>query len=117
MRHPLQAMLALLLGLLLWATPAAAVSYRCGGELLMAQPFAGAVDAPGIPNSSGGTLPGAFVRLSWRDLSLQLPRTNNAGAPSYTDGVWWWCPADPDHPDFRHRLGRGQIETITCERG
>lgn len=116
MRKPLLLLLVLLLGLSVMASPAVAETYRCDGEPLQALAFAGAVDAPGIPNSSGGTLPGAFVQLRWRDLTLQLPRTNNAGAPSYTDGIWWWSAPDADHPDFRHRLGRGQIETIACER-
>ena len=44
----------------------------------------------GIPNTSAGTLPGDGVLIHWRKLTLQLPRTNNAGAPSYTDGRWWW---------------------------
>lgn len=59
-------------------------------------------------------MPGAFIVLQWRGVSLQLPRTNNAGVPSYTDGRWWWQVIDPDHPDFAQR--RGAIETYACER-
>lgn len=88
--------------------------YLCEGDPLEAQVFAGAVDAPGIPNTSAGTPPGAYVVLAWRGVSLQLPRTNNAGAPSYTDGRWWWRAADPDQPEFQQR--RGAVETYSCER-
>lgn len=88
--------------------------YLCEGDPLEARVFAGAVDAIGIPNSTAGTPPGAFVVLQWRGVSLQLPRTNNAGAPSYTDGRWWWSPVDPDQPQFRQR--RGTVQTYTCER-
>ena len=50
--------------------------------------------------------------LRWRDISLQLPRTNNAGAPSYTDGKWWWSLEDPGHPRFR--LRRGDVVEFAC---
>ncbi len=67
-----------------------------------------------IPNSSSGTVPGAFIVLQWRGVSLQLPRTNNAGTPSYSDGRWWWQALDPDHPEFAQR--RGDWETYSCDR-
>ncbi len=51
--------------------------------------------------------------LQWRGVSLQLPRTNNAGPPSYTDGRWWWSPVDPDRPEFLQR--RGAVENYGCE--
>ena len=70
------------------------------------------VTAQPIPNSSQGTVPGDVILLSWRGVTLQLPRTNNAGAPSYTDGRWWWQVEDPDHPDFRQR--RGTIVSYDC---
>jgi len=112
---PMAWLLPLLLSLVLHVCPAWASGpeplqqdqYLCDGDPLLAQVFAGAVDAPGIP-------PGAYVVLSWRGLSLQLPRTNNAGAPSYTDGRWWWRAADPSNPEFRQRLG--SIETHSCQR-
>ena len=88
--------------------------YRCGGDLLLARSENGAVDAVAIPNISAGTPPGAFVVLEWRGISLQLPRTNNAGAPSYTDGRWWWSLENPDQPRFR--LRRGAIEEFPCSR-
>jgi hypothetical protein len=88
--------------------------YCCGGDLLLARSENGAVDAVAIPNISAGTPPGAFVVLEWRGISLQLPRTNNAGAPSYTDGRWWWSLENPDQPRFR--LRRGAIEEIPCSR-
>ena len=117
----LNLVLALLLPLMGWlsdAAPAAAATaerYRCSGDPLVAEVHAGAVDAPGIPNSTGGTVPGAFIVLQWRGVTLQLPRTNNAGSPSYTDGRWWWQAEDPQHPDFAQRTGwNGSIEHISC---
>ncbi|MBW4531481.1 MAG: NAD(P)-binding protein [Aphanothece saxicola GSE-SYN-MK-01-06B] len=95
------------------AAAAEAVPYRCDGDLLLATSDNGAVDAPGIPNTTGGTVPGATVLLEWRDLRLQLPRTNNAGPPSYTDGLWWWSLEDPQQPRFLHR--RGAIERFSCQ--
>ena len=89
-------------------------SYACGGDPLEAVADNGAVDAVGIPNQTAGTVPGAFVVLRWRGVSLQLPRTNNAGAPSYTDGQWWWSLEDPERPRFQR--SRGAIETFPCER-
>ena len=94
-------------------------AFRCDGVPLTATLHGGAVDDPAIPNRSGGTLPGAFVQLQWqRDralIALQLPRTNNAGAPSFTDGKWWWSLEDPQHPRFRLRQGTGAIEDFACE--
>lgn len=92
---------------------AESVPYRCDGDLLLATSDNGAVDAPGIPNTAAGTVPGATVLLEWRDLRLQLPRTNNAGPPSYTDGIWWWSLEDPAQPRFLHR--RGAIESFSCQ--
>jgi hypothetical protein len=102
-----------------WAAAAAAASadvqhYVCAGEPLQASVYRGAVDAPAIPNSNGGTVPGGFIVLEWRGVRLQLPRTNNAGVPSYTDGRWWWQAADPAQPTFAER--RGGVTTIPCER-
>lgn len=116
MRRCLASLLGLALVLLPLLNPAsaeAAEQYLCAGDPLRAEVVAGAVDAVGIPNSSGGTVPGAFIVLQWRGVSLQLPRTNNAGVPSYTDGRWWWQALDPDHPDFAQR--RGAIETYPCQ--
>ena len=101
------------------AAPATANSpspqrYLCAGEPLLAEVHIGAVDAPGIPNSASGTVPGAFIVLQWRGVSLQLPRTNNAGTPSYSDGRWWWQASDADHPEFAQR--RGDWEHYSCER-
>ena len=114
-------LVSVLLSLLLlapaWATgaePLQQQAYLCDGDPLLAEVFAGAVDAPGIPNTLAGTAPGAYVLLHWRGVSLQLPRTNNAGAPSYTDGRWWWSPVDPDHPQFKQR--RGGLQSYGCAR-
>ncbi|MCP9774028.1 hypothetical protein KBY58_09560 [Cyanobium sp. HWJ4-Hawea] len=95
------------------ALAAAPTQYLCEGEALTAEEHMGAVDATGIPNSNAGTVPGAFIVLQWRELSLQLPRTNNAGIPSYSDGRWWWQAIDPNHPDFSQR--RGEWENFSCE--
>ena len=93
--------------------------FRCDGLPLTATLHGGAVDDPAIPNSSAGTLPGAFVQLKWQQageaITLQLPRTNNAGPPSFTDGKWWWSLEDPNHPRFRLRQGRGEIQDFACE--
>ena len=100
-----------------WADSAApAVTYVCDGVALTATLHSGAVDDPTIPNSTGGTFPGAFVVLQSPERSLQLPRTNNAGAPSFTDGQWWWSLEDPDHPRFLRRRGLGDVQTLACER-
>jgi hypothetical protein len=113
--------LSFLLSLVLLVAPAGAAGpeplqqeqFLCDGDPLVAAVFAGAVDAPDIPNTAAGTPPGAYVVLSWRGVTLQLPRTNNAGTPSYTDGRWWWRADDPQHPEFRQR--RGGIETYSCQ--
>ena len=115
-----------LLVVLLATVPAQAAAgavpehFRCEGLPLAATLHAGAVDDPSIPNRSGGTLPGAFVQLQWQrageTIALQLPRTNNAGAPSFTDGKWWWSLEDPAHPRFRLRRGGGAVEDFACER-
>ena len=108
--------LVLLLGLLLAPTwRAQASSYVCDGDALIATIDRGAVDAIGIPNSVDGTVPGSFVVLQWRDLKLQLPRTNNAGAPSFSDGKWWWDLGDPEHPGFKLRQGAGRVQVIACD--
>lgn len=91
-------------------------TYRCGGEPLIATLHSGPVDDLSIPNRSGSTLPGAFVVLEWQAQAVQLPRTNNAGAPSFTDGRWWWSLEDPDHPDLRLRRGLGDVVQLSCER-
>ena len=88
--------------------------FVCDGDPLVALANNGAVDATGIPNQSAGTVPGAFMVLQWRGVTLQLPRTNNAGVPSYSDGRWWWRAEDPNHPTFEHL--RRDVEQYVCER-
>lgn len=90
--------------------------YVCDGDPLLARADDGPVDATGIPNMVAGTPPGAFVVLQWRELNLQLPRTNNAGAPSYTDGRWWWSLEDAERPRLRQRLAFGQVQDYACQR-
>ena len=112
-------LLALLLAVVLplWgliASPAeAGETFLCDGDPLVAAVHNGAVDAAEIPNTASGTVPGAFIVLQWRGVSLQLPRTNNAGTPSYSDGRWWWQALDPEHPGFAQR--RGAWEHYSCE--
>jgi hypothetical protein len=88
--------------------------FLCDADPLVASVHLGAVDAAEIPNTASGTVPGAFIVLQWRGVNLQLPRTNNAGTPSYSDGRWWWQALDPDHPEFAQR--RGDWENYSCER-
>ena len=57
----------------------------------------------------------AFESWTWRDLKLQLPRTNNAGAPSFSDGKWWWDLGYPEHPGFKLRQGAGRVQVIACD--
>lgn len=110
----LMAVLLLLLGPIAPVRALAAERYSCNGEPLKATFHPGAVDAPAIANSTGGTLPGAFIVLEWQGVNLQLPRTNNAGSPSYTDGRWWWQATDPEHPDFFQL--RARKETYDCSK-
>ena len=95
----------------LWA------DWMCDGDRLSVEITRGAVDvtglSDGIPNSAAGTLPGDGVLVRWGDLVLQLPRTNNAGAPSYTDGRWWWRVVDASEPEFFER--RGTVIHHQCE--
>ena len=91
--------------------------WLCDGDPLTLIPIAGSVDISGLPDSvpniESGTVPGDGVLISWRGQTFQLPRTNNAGTPSYTDGRWWWRAAEPDHPEWKQR--RGDIITYTCD--
>ena len=92
-------------------------AYRCDGEPLTALLVKGPMDEPAIPDPSTGPVPiGGNVVLGWRGLSLQLPRTNNAGPASFSDGKWWWSLEDPAHPRFRLRRPLGDIQDFSCER-
>jgi len=92
-------------------------AWICDGDRLTAEPIQlgrdafGVMDEP-IPNTADGTVPGDVILLNWRGVTLQLPRTNNAGAPSYTDGRWWWQAENPEQPDFRQR--KGGIVSYAC---
>jgi len=91
-------------------------SYRCDGEPLTALLVRGAMDEVTIPDPSSALVPiGGYVVLQWQGISLQLPRTNNAGPASFTDGKWWWSLEDPDHPSFRLRSGLGAIQDFACD--
>jgi hypothetical protein len=120
LRRLVSALLPLLMALMLGgASVQAALSppadrFLCDGDPLEVVAIGGPVDATSIPNTAAGTLPGAVVVLHWRGGTLQLPRTNNAGPPSYTDGRWWWSIEDPERPTFLER--RGSIRSILCRR-
>jgi len=91
-------------------------TYRCDGDPLTALLVRGAMDDPAMVDPSSGDVPvGGFVVLQWRDLSLQLPRTNNAGPASFSDGQWWWSLDASGQPNFRLRRGRGDIQSFDCE--
>ena len=109
--------LLLVLTMIVTAELPVSAAWICDGDLLTAEPIQLGRDAFGataepIPNSADGTVPGDVILLSWRGVTLQLPRTNNAGAPSYTDGRWWWQVEDPEQPDFRQR--KGGIVSYAC---
>lgn len=113
-------LLTLLLALALPATARADRAaepsrFLCDGEPLTVELVRGAVDAIGIPNSTAGTVPGSFVVLEWRQVRLQLPRSNDAGAPVFSDGKWLWSEEDPQHPLLRLRRSAGDVQTIRCE--
>ena len=110
--------LALTLQLMLAIPSPVSADWICEGDRLSVETIDLGREAMGaladsIPNTAKGTVPGDGILIHWRGVTLQLPRTNNAGVPSYTDGRWWWRAEDPDHPDFRQR--RGAIETYSCE--
>jgi hypothetical protein len=124
-RDAARALVGLLAGLVLslsplpsWADEAPRPeAYLCDGEPLSALLVKGPMDEPAIPDPSSGPVPiGGNVVLAWRGLSLQLPRTNNAGPASFSDGKWWWSLEDPAHPRFRLRRPLGDIQDFTCER-
>ena len=100
----------------LGASAASPTEWLCDGDPLTLIPIEGSVDISGLPDSvpniESGTVPGDGVLITWRGKTFQLPRTNNAGTPSYTDGRWWWRAAEPDHPEWKQR--RGGFITYTC---
>jgi hypothetical protein len=116
---------AALVALLAWpalamALPSAAPlpsgeRFLCDGEPLLVERVSGAVDAIGIPNTLAGTLPGAYVVLRWQGVQLQLPRTNNAGAPSYSDGKWAWREPEPDQAELLLRSPGGDLRRYRCQ--
>lgn len=124
--HPPTMQLAIalkLLGLVMvWVLTGPAVHaaepshWICDGDPLTLTLTSGGVDLQGlpatVPNLEAGTAPGDGVVIAWRGQVLQLPRTNNAGAPSYTDGRWWWRALDPAHPEWKQR--RGEIIGYAC---
>jgi hypothetical protein len=115
-RGLLSLLLVLGLGGATFASTPQTSQWSCDGELLSISLTSGAVNLRGlsstVPNTEGNTAPGDGVLIQWRGQSLQLPRTNNAGAPSYTDGRWWWRAVDSEQPEWKER--RGQIISYTC---
>jgi hypothetical protein len=91
-------------------------TYRCDGDPLIAQLERGPMDDAAFPDPSSAPVPvGGGVVLRWRGLSLQLPRTNNAGPASFSDGKWWWSLEDPAQPRFRLRQPLGAVKEFSCE--
>jgi hypothetical protein len=98
-------------------TPLPPQAYLCDGDPLIAELVRGPMDDPTIPDPSAAPVPvGGWVVLRWRELNLQLPRTNNAGQASFSDGKWWWSLEDPAHPRFRLRRPLGEPQEFACER-
>ena len=64
---------------------------------------------------------GAFIVLEWRDVSLMLPISFQAGEISFTDKKWLWSYQDNesglrmDNPRFAQRLPSGDIVEHECE--
>ena len=107
---------------LAWPAPAQAADaftpqpYLCDGDPLTALLVKGPLDEPAIPDPSNAPVPiGGSVVLRWRGVNLQLPRTNNAGEASFSDGKWWWSLEDPAHPRFRLRQPLGEAREFACE--
>ena len=97
-------------------TPLPPRTYLCDGDPLLAELVRGPMDDPAIPDPSAAPVPvGGWVVLRWRELNLQLPRTNNAGEASFSDGKWWWSLEDPAHPRFRLRQPPGEPREFACE--
>ena len=91
-------------------------AYFCDGDPLTALLVKGPLDEPAIPDPSNAPVPiGGSVVLRWRGVNLQLPRTNNAGEASFSDGKWWWSLEDPAHPRFRLRQPLGEAREFACE--
>lgn len=87
--------------------------YICDGEPLEATYDSGPVDAISLPNTIDGTVPGSVVVLRWRDLTLQLPRTNVAISPIYSDGKWTWSlESGVEQPRFL--LNQGATVRFAC---
>ena len=64
---------------------------------------------------------GAFIVLSWRDISLMLPVSFKVGSISFTDKKWLWSYQDEknglrmDAPRFAKRLPDGEIQEFSCQ--
>jgi hypothetical protein len=119
---PLAVVALLVLGLAPLPAPARAATtpppraYVCDGDPLLAELVRGPMDDPAIPDPSAAPVPvGGWVVLRWRELSLQLPRTNNAGEASFSDGKWWWSLEDPAHPRYRLRQPLGAAREFACD--
>ena len=64
---------------------------------------------------------GAFIVLEWRDVSLMLPISFQAGEISFTDKKWLWSYQDNenglrmDNPRFAQRIPSGEIVEHECK--
>ncbi|GCE65892.1 NAD/FAD-dependent oxidoreductase [cyanobiont of Ornithocercus magnificus] len=64
---------------------------------------------------------GSFVVLRWKNISLMLPVSFQAGEISFTDKSWLWSYQDSKRgltvntPRFAHRLPTGSIAEYECK--
>ena len=108
-----------LLSLFLVITPSA--TFDCDGEMLNATIRNNLNGDFALVNDLEKIDQGAFIILKWRDVSLMLPISFQAGEISFTDKKWLWSYQDNenglrmDNPRFAQRLPSGEIAEHQCE--
>ncbi len=111
--------LSILLSLVITIIPPS--SFKCDNDLLTAT----------IRNNLNGDFAlvsdlnkidqGAFVVLDWKDISLMLPISFQAGEISFTDKKWLWSYQDnetglhEDSPRLAQRLANGDVVEHECK--
>ena len=109
----------IIFSLLITITPPS--EFMCGGEKLNATIYNNLNGDYQINTDLENIDYGAFVVLKWKDFSIMIPRTFNAGEISFSDRRWWWSyqdksnPLDTLHPRLRHMTQKGEIEEYPCE--
>ncbi len=111
--------LSFLLSLLMSITPSS--TFDCDGEVLKATirnnlngDFARVIDLEQVDQ-------GAFVVLDWKDISLMLPISFQAGEISFTDRKWLWSYQDNEQglhvesPRLAQRIPSGEIIEHECK--